>query len=175
MGIEFHCARCSKLIRAPDAHGGKRGKCPYCKGSVYVPTPLAEGEEIDLAPVDEQDERRRAELEAETRRLQGELAREDQEPSESRGSARRGGARSDRAAQGDPAPDIAPLVVRFVRAMQGSLLEEAEQIVAELKPHAHRARQHIQALMVDEIPPPGLEHIPPGLFKGFLRTLLERL
>lgn len=175
MGIEFHCTRCNKLIRAPDSHGGKRGKCPYCKGSVYVPTPPQEGEEIDLAPVDEKDERTRAELEAETRRLQGELAREDQDPSESRGSARGGGEWSGRGVQGEPGVDVGPLVIRFVRAMQGSLLDEAEEIVAELKPHVHRAREHIQALMVDEMPAPGLENIPPGLYKGFLRTLLERL
>jgi hypothetical protein len=29
--------------------------------------------------------------------------------------------------------------------------------------------------MVDELPPPGLEEVPPGLYKGFLKALLERL
>lgn len=175
MSIKFHCTHCTKLIRAPDTHGGKRGKCPYCKGSVYVPTPPEKLEEVGLAPVDEEAERKKAELEAETRRLQSELAHEDQDPAESGGSARGGGGWSERGAQGEPGMDVGPLVIRFVRAMQGSLLDEADQIVAELKPHAARAREHVQALMVDEIPPAGLENIPPGLYKGFLRTLLERL
>jgi hypothetical protein len=29
--------------------------------------------------------------------------------------------------------------------------------------------------MVDEIPPSGLEDLPPALYKGFLKSLLDRL
>ena len=58
MSIQLHCPRCGKLIKAPDNAGGKHGKCPYCKESVYVPMPADEVEEIGLAPVDEEAERR---------------------------------------------------------------------------------------------------------------------
>ncbi|HUU82305.1 MAG TPA: hypothetical protein VM243_02270 [Phycisphaerae bacterium] len=175
MGIEFHCTHCSKLIRAPDTHGGKRGKCPYCKGSVYVPTPPEQLEEIPLSPVDENDERQKAELEAEARRLAADLVHEDQDPSQRGASTQRGAGWSDVSSEDEASPDIGPLVIRFVHAMQASLLEEADQIVEELRPYADRVKVQVQALMVDEIPLAGLEKLPPGLYKGFLRTLLERL
>ena len=175
MGIELHCTHCNKLIRAPDTHGGKRGKCPYCKGSVYVPMPPSEGEQIDLAPIDDAEERRRQQLDADARRLATDLAHDDQAPPESRGSARRGAEQPSTSSQPDPDMDLGALVIGFVQAMQGSLLNEAAQIVAELKPHAPKVRGLVQGLMVDEMPPANLGNIPPGLYKGFLRTLLERL
>ena len=62
MSIELHCPQCQKLIRAPDGAGGKRGKCPFCGSMVYIPTPPDEGEEIGLAPIDPDEERRAEEL-----------------------------------------------------------------------------------------------------------------
>jgi len=66
MAIELHCPLCNKLIRAPDNAGGKRGKCPYCAGSVYIPMPPDEQSEIPLAPVDETVEKRKERLRKES-------------------------------------------------------------------------------------------------------------
>ncbi|MCP4249531.1 MAG: hypothetical protein GY778_21015 [bacterium] len=181
MGIEFHCSHCTKLIRAPSAHGGKRGKCPYCKQSVYVPSAPEELEEIPLAPVDEGDEQRRQRLAEEARQLQAALNREKAEPQETRrpgdAAAATGGAET-----AMPLPreaideaEIETMAADYVRAMQASQLEEADGVAERLRTHAASARQHVQRMMLDELPPPGLEGIPPALFKGFLRTLLERL
>lgn len=52
MSIEFHCDHCARLIRAPEKAAGRRGVCPFCKQSVYVPTPPEEIEEIPLASGD---------------------------------------------------------------------------------------------------------------------------
>ncbi len=168
MGIEFHCHHCNKLVRAPREHGGKRGKCPYCKQSVYVPSAPEERQEISLAPLDQDAERRRKELEAESLRVQKALAGEQGDPG---GGAEM--AMPPPAAQGGA--DIESLVLRFVEAMRDSKLDEAERIWSGLRARPKQARNHVQRLLVDEIPPPGLEELPPALLKGFLRKLLTRL
>ena len=52
MGISFHCEHCGKKIEAPDAAGGKWGKCPGCHNKVYVPAnkPTQPDDELRLAP-----------------------------------------------------------------------------------------------------------------------------
>ena len=178
MDIQFHCSHCSKLIKAPPKAGGKRGKCPYCKQSVYVPSPPEESGALELAPLDDDEERKRREMADESLRIQAALHREKREPPE--------GGEADEALPHGPESalampratervDVQAMVVKFVRAMQSSQLEDADRISAELARTRRRAREHIQRLMVDEIPPPGLEHVSPALLKGFLRTLLERL
>ena len=67
------------------------------------------------------------------------------------------------------------LIVRFVLAMQESKLEEADRVAAQLADAGSRAKDEVQRLMVDEIPPAGLEDLPPALYKGFLKSLLDRL
>ncbi|MHC4064839.1 MAG: hypothetical protein ACYSUQ_02630 [Planctomycetota bacterium] len=176
MSIEFHCTHCTKLIRAPREHGGKRGKCPYCKQSVYVPTAPDELDEIPLAPMDQDDEQRRKELEAESQRVQRALLGERGEPPPESGRRSQSGAET---AMPPPRPgdgqEIAPLVLNYVTAMRDSNLDEADRICLSLRAQADAARNHVQRLLVDELPPPGLEGFPPALFKGFLRTLLDRL
>ncbi len=61
MSITFDCEHCHKEIKAPDDAGGRRGKCPYCHQSCYIPSPVAEDDLLDLAPIDEEQERREKE------------------------------------------------------------------------------------------------------------------
>ena len=61
MSITFRCEHCGKDVKAPDSAGGKRGKCPYCHQSNYVPAPVSDDEVLDLAPEDEDYERHRRE------------------------------------------------------------------------------------------------------------------
>ncbi|GAH74552.1 unnamed protein product, partial [marine sediment metagenome] len=58
MSITFRCEYCHKEIKAPDSAGGKRGKCPYCQQSTYIPSPVSEDEILPLAEVDEEQEQR---------------------------------------------------------------------------------------------------------------------
>ena len=59
MGIDFQCQHCRKKVNAPDSAAGKRGKCPFCGQSNYIPTPLTEDDVLPLAPLDEEEERQR--------------------------------------------------------------------------------------------------------------------
>lgn len=170
MSIELHCPQCNKLIRAPDSAGGRHGKCPYCKHEVYVPMPEGEVEPLAIAPVDEDTERRAQEAEEEAREIAVQLRREKDVAPEKPGASG-GGAPPPSAS----AVDVAPLVVRFVKCMQGSNLDEADRVARKLKGAPDRTREEVQRLMVDELQAPGLEDVPPGLYKGFLKALLDRL
>lgn len=176
MPIDLHCNHCGKHIRAPDEAGGKHGKCPYCKQDVYVPMAAAEVEEIPLAPLDEDHRRRERELADEDRRYQAAISHEDREPPEKPGRESSAGAET---AMPLPRPDdvidVPGLVVRYVLAMKDSKLDQADRIAAKLKGASAKTRDEVQRLMVDELPPAGLEGVPPAVYKGFLKTLLGHL
>ena len=164
MGIELHCPQCQKLIRAPDNVGGKRGKCPYCGASVYVPTPPDESEEIGLAPIDEQEERRAQKL-----------RRESVQYTSAVDHATDAGDVGPEAAEipGDVV-DVSDDVEAFIIAMRDSKLDEADAATKRLKRSSARARDYIQGLLADEIPP-AFENVPHPVVQGFLKTLLGRL
>lgn len=174
MSIELHCPRCSRLIRAPDDAGGRRGKCPYCEANVYIPTPASEDDEIPLAPVDDDEERRLAELRRETAAYAASLDRARDIPPE-RGSEP---SAQPPAAPGPPAPgavvNISVEVDAFIRAMRDSKLEEADRVVERLKKAGPRGRDYVEGLMLDQMPPK-IENVPPPLMQGFLKALLGRL
>ena len=175
MSIELHCPICAKHIRAPDDAGGKRGKCPACGASVYIPMPMSDDDVIPLAPLDENDEQRAEELRQEAVQYAASL---DKDPAgRAGGSDDAGGARASRAAaENEPGEvvDYGDLAARFVIAMKNSKLDDAERIAARLKRAGMRARDHVESLFLDQIPP-NIKDVPPPLVKGFLKTLLERL
>ncbi len=175
MSIDLHCTHCGRHIRAPDSAGGKHGKCPYCKQDVYVPMAEAEVEPIPIAPLDTEGDRRQRELAEEDRQYQAALSHENREPPETPG---RGPASAETAMpppRAEDVIDVQGLVVKFVQAMKDSNLDRADRIAAKLQTAARQTRDEVQRLMVDELPPPGLESVPPGLYKGFLKALLGRL
>ena len=61
MSITFQCEHCHKEVKAPDTAAGKRGKCPHCQQSCYIPAPVSDDELYDIAPLDEEGERKREE------------------------------------------------------------------------------------------------------------------
>jgi hypothetical protein len=50
MPIEVTCG-CGRVISVPDAHAGKRGKCPSCGSVVFIPTAPQPEPDEDLASV----------------------------------------------------------------------------------------------------------------------------
>lgn len=177
MSIELHCPKCGKQIRAPDNAGGKHGKCPYCEGRVYIPMPPAAEDEIAIAPLDNDIERREAELRRELIAFETKLAKENKLAPTPAGEKPRSGD----SAGDDELPEVAGEVVdcdaeveNFIQAMRDSRLEQAEQAVASLRRAGARARDFVQGALVDEMPPevPG---VPAPVLKGFLKTLLTRL
>lgn len=173
MSIELHCPKCAKLIRAPDNAGGKRGKCPYCKESIYIPLLPDEEEEIGIAPIDDEDERRTQELRRESIGYVAAVGHAKDTPPE--GAAARGG-RSDAARPATPGDvvDIGKQVEEFLIAMRDSKLSQADQAVARLKQTGARAKDQVEGLLLDEMPP-SVKGLPPALVKGFLKTLADRL
>ncbi len=166
MSIELHCPECRKLIRAPDDAGGKRGQCPYCKNSVYIPLPPDDSEEIRIAPMDDDEERKAEKLRSESLRHATAMDHvTDTGP-------------GDEASSVGEAPgevvDIADEVQRFVRAMHESKLDAAESAATQLQKNTLRARDHIEGLLVAEAPP-HFEDLPRPLLLGFLKMLLGRL
>ena len=82
MVIKFHCENCGHKVQSPDEHGGKRGKCPFCDQSIYIPAPPQENSEIPLAPLSDEDERIREMERRDAVRMRLELERmaEDKTP-----------------------------------------------------------------------------------------------
>jgi hypothetical protein len=166
MSIELHCPQCQKLIRAPDDAGGKTGKCPFCKASVYIPTPpSAEEEEIRIAPVDEEDIRREEQLRREAIQYAASVDHATDPGADVGGG--KGHA---------PIPDIdyGSEVELYIRSMHQSKLGDAEAAVARIKRGGTKAYDYVERLLLDEIAPE-FEGVPPGLVKGFLKRLVGQL
>jgi hypothetical protein len=179
MSIEFHCDHCARLIRAPDEASGKRGKCPYCHQSVYIPTPPDQIEEIPLAPIDDNDERTRRALEEERKRIETQLRSERRPPAEEgRGSATKGSGGGGSAGGGSSAADAAEArdqVVDYLLLMRNSELVQAESVLAELLKKRQVAREVVDRLAADAVPPAELSEVPLALYQGFLKNLRSQL
>jgi len=165
MSIELHCPKCSKLIRAPDEAGGKRGRCPYCKEPVYVPMPAAETDEIPLAPIDTDEDRRVEALREEAARYAAALDREASPPPEDIASG---------ISIREETIDVPSEVEAYVIAMRDSRLEEAEASAERLKQVEEPARDHVERILADAAALV-VDGVPDALVKGFLKTLLARL
>ena len=175
--IRITCNHCNHVIKAPRQAAGKRGKCPHCHNSVYVPTPQEDLEEIPLAAGDEDSLARADRLEKEAQDVAAAIRRETSAPPGERPQPDSGSPR-DAASHPDsrqPAADVNGAIIRYLLAMQASDLENSEDIARELKGSARQAKSKIQQMMVDAIRPEALRSLPEGLYQGFLRKLLEQL
>ena len=161
MTISFRCEHCGKKVEAPDSAGGKRGKCPYCKLSNYIPMPVSEEELIPLAG-DEDEQPARAKDDTE-RALIAELAgrvdasvpledREDLKPE-----------------------DVQHLVVNYCLDMANSRLERSQQHLAQLRKVRRAAREAVDGFLKGDVLEPALDTVPPKVLQGFLSNLREEL
>jgi hypothetical protein len=172
MSIELHCTKCGKLVRAPDDAGGRRGKCPYCGESVYIPLPPDENDEIRIAPVDEEEERRAEELRRESTEYFASVGHGTDVPET--GGAADTGRRADATPAADEVVDIDLEVEAYIAAMRDSKLDIVEQTSERLKGTGSRARDYVQNLLHDEMLPE-VKGVPPPLIKAFLKKLLDRM
>jgi len=164
MSIDLHCPQCQKLIRAPDNAGGKRGKCPYCGGSVYIPTPPEETEEIGLAPIDQTEEERARQLRREAALFAADV-----------GHGTEGGDLGDAEPDAPSAGvDIDSDIEAFVIAMRDSQLDDAEAVSDRLKQVTREARKRIQQMLAENTCPV-VPDVPPPVVQGFVKTLLGRV
>ncbi|TWT40410.1 hypothetical protein RAS1_41190 [Phycisphaerae bacterium RAS1] len=170
MAIEFHCDHCGKMIRTAEDNAGKRGKCPSCHQSVYIPSPPDQLQPLDLAPIDANADRDEQRLRDESRRLAATLLHEKQTPE--RGPAAAGAAAPSR----DPGvthTDVEHWVVDYVIAMADGQLDKAGRLAQSVRQNMRLADDVIDRLMVDEILPANLARIPRPVLIQFLKQLRE--
>jgi DNA-directed RNA polymerase subunit RPC12/RpoP len=171
MSITFHCEHCGKKIEAPDDAGGKWGKCPGCHSKVYVP-----GKEVDdelrLAPLDDEDERKRRALIAETVRLREDILSETEVPEE--GAAAK--SQPDTARPGVLSEaELTSGIIGYLRQMADGELEEAERTARTIIPCGSRAVRILERIALSEVPEPELADIPQQVLSGLIKNLRSRL
>jgi len=168
MTIRFHCEHCGKTVEAPDSAGGRRGKCPYCQGSNYIPTPGDE-EEIDLAPLDESTERLRRQEERELRQADRDLLSETSH----------GTHPSPRLSERDPSDarpeDLHHVVVNYALNMAAGDLERAATHVRTFRRFGSVGRQAVDDFLSGRVLEPALDKVPVKVLQGFLHNLLGEL
>ena len=166
MPIQFRCEHCRTEVTAPDGAGGKRGKCPHCGQSNYIPAPVSEEEIIPMAPLDEEEERRRAEQLKALRQREEELLSDN-----------------------GPEPEAPPLehredlkpkelyhfVVNYCLDIANSQLERAEGHVATLRKFGEQGKQAVDDFLTGTAIEPALGAIPPAVLQGFLKELRRQL
>lgn len=169
MPIEFHCNHCGHHVRTSSEHAGKRGKCPHCHQSVYIPTPSEEIELLRLAPVDENEQREEERLLEESRRLAQTLREDKTEvPPELPKTPRPEPTEDMRLPS-----DMEALVVEYALAMSQGKLNEAEKLAREIRQNRAQAEEVIQRLTMDELPPTRLAGIPRPVLVKFIARLQE--
>jgi len=161
MTIKFRCEHCHKTVEAPDSAAGKRGKCPYCDHSSYIPRPVGEEEVLPLAPVDEAEERQRQkELEAimeKERELLHEMGGEAEIPLEQRDDLK--------------SEDLHHLVVNYCLDMLKGNIERAELEASKLKKFGQVAIRAVQDFQTGRASEPALSEAPREVLDGYLRGL----
>ena len=167
MSITLHCNYCGKKIDAPDSAASKWGKCPGCHNKLYVPGPASD-EELKLTPVDERDEERKKQLMAETRKLEQDILLESEEPA---GQANN----IDTSTPKTGERELTKSIIKYLRQMADSELEQAESILALIQPHRSTAIKILDRIALSEIPEPALADISHQVLAGLIRTLRNKL
>jgi hypothetical protein len=163
MSIKFQCEHCRKQVNAPDAAAGKRGKCPYCGQSSYIPMPVSEDDLIPLAPLDEDDERRREAMVHDLFEMEQDLLAE----------------RKDTASTAPPLehrPDLSQeelhhFVVNYCLDIFSGKVEGADIQARQLRKFGKVGVQAVDDFITGAILEPVLDGIPSGLLNGFLKQL----
>lgn len=175
MAIAFHCEHCGRPIEAPDSAGGRWGRCPSCKGRVYVPDLKPDGQQLKLAPIDEQEEQRRRQMIAETFALTEEILQEKATP----------------IPQEEPQtqfPDalIMPLprmsdgelteeLVSYLRMMADGDLERAQMHCDIILAHGKQSLRLLDQIALDQISDKRLAAIPHHILAGLIRDLRSKI
>jgi DNA-directed RNA polymerase subunit RPC12/RpoP len=164
MGISFHCESCKKKITAPDNAGGKWGKCPYCNHKCYVPAPKKDDEEeLKLAPIDEEEEKKYEKMMRETQNLTGVLLHQKEMPPE-------------------PVPNgkgedkqLTGRIITYLRQMADGQLDDAQKTADKIVPYKNQAKKILENILLAERPEPELADVPKKVLVGFVRNIVTRM
>jgi hypothetical protein len=174
MGISFHCEHCGKKIEAPDAAGGKWGKCPGCHSKVYVPaTKAAEpDDELRLAPLDTDEETKHRKMIAEEARLRQEILNETNTPEEGAAPKNQSPASSKPNDLSDS--ELTTCIISYIRQMADGELDQAEEMALTIIPNGHKAIKILEKIAISEIPEPEIADIPQQVLSGLVKNLRGR-
>jgi hypothetical protein len=175
MGISFHCEHCGKKIEAPDAAGGKWGKCPGCHNKVYVPASKAAepDDELRLAPLDTDDEQKHKKMLAEEARLRQDILKETNAPEEGAIPKKQTSAPSKPNALSDA--ELTTCIIGYIRQMADGELDLAEQTALTIIPNGQKAVKILERIALSEIPEPEISDIPQQVLSGLIKNLRSRL
>ncbi len=165
MSITFRCEHCHKEVKAPDAAGGRRGKCPFCQQSTYIPSPVSEEDILPLAPVSEEDERKERErvqsLYQQEHDLLAETGTVPQTPLEHREDL--------------TAADLHHFVVNFCLEMARGNKEGAEDQADRLSKFGPLGRKALEELAGGQLHEPALDAIDRPTRQQYLNLLRRKL
>jgi len=165
MSITFRCEHCRKEVEAPDDAGGKRGKCPFCGQSNYIPLPVGEDDVLPLAPIDEEDERRREEevrkLLQQEQDLLSAIGGEAAPPLEHRKDLK--------------SADLHHFVVNYCLDVAKGNLQRAEKHAEQLKRFGRQGLEAVDDFISGKVLEPALDAIPTKTLQGLLKKMRERI
>lgn len=165
MAIKFECEHCRKEVKAPDEAGGRRGKCPFCGLSNYIPSPVSEDELLQLAPLDESEEQaRQREVRAlinQERNILAEIGGQPTPPLDQREEI--------------TAEELHHLVVNYCLDVFNGNLPRADLHVVELRKFGATGYQAVGDFQDGKAIEPALNVIPTRVLQGFLGQLRDRL
>lgn len=168
MTISFHCESCKKKIKAPDATGGKWGKCPYCKHRCYIPLPKADDEaELKLLPFDEAEESHMTDLMRQTHELSKKILRDRQTLEDE--------ADDDPNAQKAIEKDVIKKSILYLRLMADGELKQAEKTFEHLRRYKKPSLRILSSMARAERPEPELADIGDGVLQGLIRDASTKL
>ncbi len=162
MPISFHCESCKKKIKAPDATGGKWGKCPYCNHRCYIPLPKSDDEpELKLAPIDEREQTNMDLLMQETHSLTHKILQERQPLADEPAGQSQAGTVSDK--------EVIKQCILYLRQMADGSLGPAEKTLESLKRNRKAALRIFGAMSRAERPEPELADISDNILQALIR------
>jgi len=165
MNISFHCEHCGRKIEAQDSAGGKWGKCPACHNKIYVPAPEPE-DQLDLAPIDENEEKRKERLMAETYRITQDILSEQKVPE---------GSAADALFPRLSDEELKKKIVNYLRQIADGKLNNAEPLGREIAASGKQSLDILDEIALSDMPDPKLSDIPQQVLSGLIRNLRERI
>jgi len=165
MSITFRCEKCRKNVQAPDSAAGKRGKCPHCGQSSYIPKAVADEDLIPLAPIDEAEEQARKKeidsLLAVDRQLLHETGSWPDVPLEHKEDL--------------SSADLHHFVVNYCMDVFDGNLERAQLHVRKMKMLKYTAIEAVEDFQTKKAKEPTLDRIPSRVLEGLLKDLKAKL
>ena len=165
MGITFQCEHCHKEVKAPDDAGGKRGKCPFCHQSTYIPSPVSEEDILPLAEPSEEEER------AEKARVQA-LYQQEHDLLAQTGS---GPVMPLEQREELTAADLHHFVINFCLEMARDNVDNADAEAAKLRKFGPLGLKALEEIASGKVREPALDAIARRLRELYLNTLCARL